>query len=41
LRLFPWHRRPGSHRFEAAKKLKRKTISCTVFDDMETDEASW
>jgi ParB family transcriptional regulator, chromosome partitioning protein len=29
----------GLHRFEAAKKLKWKTISCTVFDDMETDEA--
>jgi hypothetical protein len=24
----------GLHRFEAAKKLKWKTISCTVFDDI-------
>jgi ParB family transcriptional regulator, chromosome partitioning protein len=29
----------GLHRLEAAKKLKWKEISCTVFDDMEADEA--
>jgi hypothetical protein len=29
----------GMHRFEAAKILKWKEISCTVFDDMEADQA--
>jgi hypothetical protein len=29
----------GLHRFEAAKKLKWKEISCTVFDDMAADQA--
>jgi hypothetical protein len=29
----------GLHRFEAAKKLQWKAISCTIFDDMEADEA--
>jgi len=29
----------GLHRLEAAKKLKWKKITCTVFDDMEADEA--
>ena len=29
----------GRHRFEAAKKLKWKEMSCTVFDDMEADQA--
>jgi ParB family transcriptional regulator, chromosome partitioning protein len=29
----------GLHRFEAAKKLKWKEMSCTVFDDMEADQA--
>ncbi len=34
--LLIWLRR---HRLEAAKKLKWKKITCTVFDDMEADEA--
>jgi ParB/RepB/Spo0J family partition protein len=29
----------GLHRLEAAKKCKWKEISCTVFDDMEADQA--
>jgi ParB/RepB/Spo0J family partition protein len=29
----------GLHRFEAAKKLKWKKIRCTVFDDMDADQA--
>ena len=29
----------GLHRLKAAKKLKWKKITCTVFDDMEADEA--
>jgi ParB/RepB/Spo0J family partition protein len=29
----------GLHRFEAAKKCKWKKISCTIFDDIEADQA--
>jgi ParB family chromosome partitioning protein len=29
----------GLHRFEAAKKLKWEKINCTVFDDMDADQA--
>jgi ParB family transcriptional regulator, chromosome partitioning protein len=29
----------GLHRFEAAKKLNWKEIWCSVFDDMDTDQA--
>src|SRR5271157_2639370 len=29
----------GLHRFEAAKKLKWEEINCTVFDDIDADQA--
>jgi ParB family transcriptional regulator, chromosome partitioning protein len=29
----------GLHRLEAAKKLKQKTIRCTIFADMDADQA--